>query len=89
MVPISSSDGGISGKIILMGDPMFMDQQDPIFTDLATNESLFLSNSSDFCNRVQNGVATLDPLWPWPMDSRLVQALEMMNRTSWTLTELV
>lgn len=40
-------------------------------------KNVFTSNQADVCHRYENGVLTNKPLWPWPMEKRIWDAMTL------------
>lgn len=54
------------------------------------DENVFnTSRGANLCYRYQDGVLTDDPLWPWPMDQRIYDAMFESGHTPFYVTEVV
>jgi hypothetical protein len=46
-------------------------------------------NAANLCFRYENGVRTTKPLWPWPMNQRIAEAMIQSGRTSVDVTATI
>jgi len=52
--------------------------------------NIFTSNSgAKVCTRYLNGKLTNEPLWPWPMNQRIINAMVQSGRTPVDVTETI
>ena len=55
-------------------------------------ESLFVNSGNvgaTICKRYVDGVLTQEPLWPWPMDQRIYDALQYAGKTPFFVTDVI
>lgn len=56
----------------------------------ASGENVFnTSRGANLCYRYQDGVRTTQPLWPWPMNQRIADALQQAGRSPIDVTATV
>ncbi len=47
------------------------------------------TTGANVCKRYKDGVLTNEPLWPWPMDQRIYDAMIQAGRTPFYVTQLI
>jgi hypothetical protein len=54
-----------------------------------TEKMFNASKGANLCYRYMNGVLTDEPLWPWPMDQRIYDALQASGHTPYYVTTVI
>jgi len=56
----------------------------------SSGESIFnTTRGANLCYRYQNGARTTEPLWPWPMNQRILDAMSQSGRASIDVTATI
>jgi len=58
----------------------------------SASENLFVNSGNvgaTICKRYVDGVLTQEPLWPWPMDQRIYDALQQAGKTPFYVTNVI
>lgn len=60
-------------------------------TAFGAGQTLFNNDGTgaEICYRYENGVLTNEPLWPWPMEQRIVDAMAVAGRTPVNVTQTI
>jgi hypothetical protein len=58
-------------------------------SDVASVPNVFLGSAAQICRQYEDGVLTSEPLWPWPMNQRIIDAMKASGRATVDVTKTI
>jgi hypothetical protein len=58
-------------------------------SNVSSVPNVFLGSAAQICRRYEDGILTSEPLWPWPMNQRIIDAMKASGRAVVDVTKTI